>query len=1191
MRNIITGFSYKFVCTLCFLIFVFPDFSGAQTITAQHGTMSGGLSFPGYSVDTGWLGSEVGIGIYFRFASSVNGTLAKVNQNGEGAITKNGNERDWNLYFNGSQGNAEMNIGFQSSAQYKITIDFILVNGEYIGNLPLLPNTDLSFNDQKSFTSYLLDSPLTLEGSINNREIINYSFGVDGVLDAHAGFTATGRAFQTLSGNSLNTDKGNFTTEIEKKLKTINSSTYNVGGIHENMHSSLDFSLTPNGKIGVTVLFTDYDVTIPLFDVAVPVDDRNFDTSPNENITFNVPKLDTPVLVSPSNNKYREVLSPDLVWNKVNGTGSYTLLFDTDESFSSPLTITNLTDTVKQVSGLANNVKYFWKVKAQSNIVNASDFSSTFHFTTKLAAPNLYYPSNDTMGIELDPIFTWSKIPGADNYRLEVNTKNDFSGSVVFDSSVTDTAQLVNLNYAKHYYWRVTAFNNEGNASDVSTIFTFSSKTLEKPVASWPSNGTTAYTLKQIISWYINDYIGRPFTFDIQYSTDSTYKSGVTFVRDINDNYLASNLENGGLHYFWRIRSKNINGFYSEWVQTDFVTDKSLLGAPVPILSWPVNNNTVHTQNPLLAWYINSASIGGNIFYDLKIKDVTAGSPDSLIDSINTNNFNLKNLIGGHKYAWSVRSNNTQNQSAFSDPETFVIEAGQGGAPLPVQAWPIDSVIIYTNNPTLTWYLSTPATGTITYRVRVFDVSDGNVEVIDSSNISSNSFTLPVSIIGGHTYSWTVETFNGSIQSGESEKEFFTVDGSSNIAPLPVLSWPIGGVKLFNTNITLNWYLSTPAAGTINFDVELKDSTTGNVFNYISASSYSLKLTDLIPGHFYKWRVKSNNVNSGSYSSFTDYQTFQIDESKIGNPTPVAAWPKKHTTMYSLTPSLCWYLSALPEGDVTFNLEIKPANVTFDGTDLITGINNLSYTASSSLMPGTAYHWRVQLISSTAGASLWSDENTNGGAVFTTYSPEGITVSPLVGGPSEGVTINKSSPILSWFLPTASQVNQTYKVEISQNHDMLNPIIQFKNVKELSKAISSLPAGTYYWRVQAEDAKGNLSSYSPTAEFNISTVTSTEKYENIVPKKFEVLQNFPNPFNPSTTIKFGLPKASTVTVKIYDMLGQEVKSLIDSYKNAGTYSIIWNGDNNSGEKVSSGAYLYRVTAGSNIKTMKLILMK
>jgi len=64
-----------------------------------------------------------------------------------------------------------------------------------------------------------------------------------------------------------------------------------------------------------------------------------------------------------------------------------------------------------------------------------------------------------------------------------------------------------------------------------------------------------------------------------------------------------------------------------------------------------------------------------------------------------------------------------------------------------------------------------------------------------------------------------------------------------------------------------------------------------------------------------------------------------------------------------------------------------------------------------------------------------------------------------------------------------------------------------------------------------------------------------------------------------------------VTLKIYNMLGQEVKTLVNEQKSAGTFNVVWNGDNDFGNKVASGTYIYRVIAGQNIFTKKMILLK
>jgi hypothetical protein len=97
--------------------------------------------------------------------------------------------------------------------------------------------------------------------------------------------------------------------------------------------------------------------------------------------------------------------------------------------------------------------------------------------------------------------------------------------------------------------------------------------------------------------------------------------------------------------------------------------------------------------------------------------------------------------------------------------------------------------------------------------------------------------------------------------------------------------------------------------------------------------------------------------------------------------------------------------------------------------------------------------------------------------------------------------------------------------------------------------------------------------------------------EGLIPEVFNISQNYPNPFNPSTTIRYAIPNVSYVSLRIYDILGREVKTLVNSEQNIGIHSVQWNGDNNYGNKVSSGIYLYKIEAGNFIMTKKMILLK
>ena len=94
-----------------------------------------------------------------------------------------------------------------------------------------------------------------------------------------------------------------------------------------------------------------------------------------------------------------------------------------------------------------------------------------------------------------------------------------------------------------------------------------------------------------------------------------------------------------------------------------------------------------------------------------------------------------------------------------------------------------------------------------------------------------------------------------------------------------------------------------------------------------------------------------------------------------------------------------------------------------------------------------------------------------------------------------------------------------------------------------------------------------------------------------IPTETTLLGNYPNPFNPSTTIRYTLSVDSPVSIRVYNMLGQEVATLVDGFQKAGEQSVVWQGTNNFGQTVASGLYIYRLQAGNTIMTEKMLFTK
>jgi hypothetical protein len=94
-----------------------------------------------------------------------------------------------------------------------------------------------------------------------------------------------------------------------------------------------------------------------------------------------------------------------------------------------------------------------------------------------------------------------------------------------------------------------------------------------------------------------------------------------------------------------------------------------------------------------------------------------------------------------------------------------------------------------------------------------------------------------------------------------------------------------------------------------------------------------------------------------------------------------------------------------------------------------------------------------------------------------------------------------------------------------------------------------------------------------------------------LPAEYALKQNYPNPFNPETNIEYQLPQAGLVTIEIFNILGQNVRTLLSENRDAGVHTAHWNGVNNDGQMVPSGIYFYRITSGNYSETKKMVMIK
>ena len=109
--------------------------------------------------------------------------------------------------------------------------------------------------------------------------------------------------------------------------------------------------------------------------------------------------------------------------------------------------------------------------------------------------------------------------------------------------------------------------------------------------------------------------------------------------------------------------------------------------------------------------------------------------------------------------------------------------------------------------------------------------------------------------------------------------------------------------------------------------------------------------------------------------------------------------------------------------------------------------------------------------------------------------------------------------------------------------------------------------------------------------FNEVQGLSNTNNQRPIPAIYKLFPAFPNPFNPITTLRYNLPGNSIVNIVIYDMLGKQVKTLVDQAQEAGYRKVVWDATNDYGKPVSAGIYLYRIQVGEYISTKKMVLLK
>tara|TARA_Y100000588_G_scaffold3444_1_gene4617 strand:- start:63 stop:2129 length:2067 start_codon:yes stop_codon:yes gene_type:complete len=201
----------------------------------------------------------------------------------------------------------------------------------------------------------------------------------------------------------------------------------------------------------------------------------------------------------------------------------------------------------------------------------------------------------------------------------------------------------------------------------------------------------------------------------------------------------------------------------------------------------------------------------------------------------------------------------------------------------------------------------------------------------------------------------------------------------------------------------------------------------------------------------------------------------------------------------------------------------------------------------------------------------------------------GYSIDNIAPGVPTGMQLvaNHTTITVSWDI-SGDDDFQYFLLERSTNTDFTaNEIVTIEMVDTVYTDEAIDLGQEYFYRLAALDHAGNKSEYTQAMSATALGIDPS----SLIPDVFAMHQNYPNPFNPVTQIRYDLPEDSYVSINIYDIMGRNIKSLVNTDQTAGYRSVRWNATNDLGDPVSAGMYIYMIQAGEFRQTKKMVLMK
>jgi photosystem II stability/assembly factor-like uncharacterized protein len=849
-------------------------------------------------------------------------------------------------------------------------------------------------------------------------------------------------------------------------------------------------------------------------------------------------------------------------------------------------------------SNISNSVSNLWSVymTAANNGWAVGEGGVILKTGISTVPPILLSPVNGATGLSQTPALDWSDVTYATKYKVQVSEQSDFSTKLIDDSTITSSQFTVPggiLNIGTLYYWRAAA-GNDTLWSQFSETWNFTTRGMPNQAVLYnPPNNSVDQPVDITFSWYktietlkktgnelksVNtvkqkdeyknifnseksgiDAIGN-YWFEL--TSDTVTLAGL--VRDtlLTDTSKVVNSLSLSAKYYWKVKARGDLGWgpFSPWWNFTTVPPPPA----VPVLGMPLNHSTGLNIPVTVKWNTSPTTVNyrlqistDSLFSSFIINDSTQSDTSEVVTSLNP----LTN------YYWKVAAKNSGGWSTFSERWTFKT---LGSPNQVILLNPANNAVDQPVNITFLWNKALDQ--------QLFtSLNNVNKNFIKSDKLTNGG----IDAIGNYWYELTADTltYAGILRDSLLTDTIKTVNGLSNSTSY---YWRVKAKNEIGWGGFSGWFKFTTLTV---LNVNINYNTDWNMISIpVNANPNGVRSifpTCIPPAFYYNNGYQSDTILVPGKGFWLFFASGGV-QNLSGLPVSPQVIPVTQD----------WNLVSVYENNVAVN------SITSNPPGIINSLffkYSNGYTIADTLKPGIAYWVNVTQNGNLilpSGADILSKIFTDeGNQININDNWVKIIISDNSGKKSVLYLGKKEEMNNSYMLPPvppmgifdarfgsgayAEMLGQS-KHEISIQCDKYPIKIKAENLSNLKLQIKDNISGKLIDRVLTDNSEITVNEH-------INSFVLTEEE---LPKVFSLSQNYPNPFNPLTHIKYGLPKKVQVKMVLYDLLGREVKTLVNALQDAGFYTVDLNADN-----IASGVYFYRIEAGNFTDVKKLMIIK